>query len=133
MICRPEYLTYLRRYPDWNSPYSLVKVVCQRHLNGKTTPKTRYFISSLTPTAPQALAICRDHWHIENDLHWFLDIAFNQDHNRVHKDHALENRAALPHIALNLVKQEQSSRSSIKTKRLRAGWDDAYLLKILRA
>src|SRR5258708_38286649 len=78
-----------------------------------------------------ALAICRDHWLIENDLHWLLDIAFDQDHNRVHKDHAPENLAVLQHIALNLVKQETSTRSSVKTKRLRAGWDNAYLWKIL--
>lgn len=112
---------------------SLIKVVSQRQLNGKTTPKTRYFISSLTPTARRALAICRDHWQIENSLHWILDVAFAQDHNRVHKDHAPENLSVLQHIALNLVKQEQSTRSSVKTKRLHAGWDNAYLLKILSA
>jgi predicted transposase YbfD/YdcC len=133
VVSQPDYLAYLRRYADWTDLHSLVKVISQRQFNGKTTIKTRFFISSLTPSAQRALAICRDHWHIENDLHWVLDIAFNQDHNRVHKDHAPENLAVLQHIALNLVKQEKSSRSSIQTKRLRAGWDDTYLLKILRA
>lgn len=133
VVSQPDYLAYLRRYADWKNLHSLVKVVSQRQLNGKTTTKTRYFISSLTLTAQRALAICRDQWQIENDLHWVLDIAFNQDHNRVHKDHAPENLAVLQHIALNLVKQEKSSRSSIKTKRLRAGWDDNYLLQILHA
>jgi len=133
VVSQPDYLTYLRRYADWKDLRSLVKINSQRQLNGKTTTKTRYFISSLTPTAQRALAICRDHWHIENGLHWVLDIAFDQDHNRVHKDHAPENLAVLQHIALNLIKQENASRSSIKTKRLRAGWDDNYLLKILRA
>jgi len=108
-----------------------VKVVAHRQLNGKTTTTTRYFISSLTPTAQRALAICRDHWQIENDLHWILDVAFNQDHNRVHKDHAPQNLAVLQHIALNLVKQEKSTRASVKTKRLRAGWDNAYLWQLL--
>jgi predicted transposase YbfD/YdcC len=131
VVSQPEYLTYLRRYPDWKDLHTLVKVVSQRQLNGKTTTKTRYFISSLNPTAQQALAVCRDHWHIENDLHWVLDVAFSQDHNRVHKDHAPENLAVLHHIALNLLKQERSTRSSVKTKRLRAGWDDTYLWKIL--
>jgi predicted transposase YbfD/YdcC len=77
LVSQPDYLTYLRRYADWKDLRSLVKVVSQRQFNGKTTTKTRYFISSLTPTAQRALAICRDHWHIENDLHWVLDIAFN--------------------------------------------------------
>lgn len=132
VVFQRDYLTYLRRYAEWKALRSLVKIVSQRQFNGKTTTKTRYFISSLTPSAQRALAICRDHWQIENDLHWVLDIAFNQDHNRVHKDHAPENLAVLQHIALNLVKQENSSRSSVKTKRLRAGWHDSYLLKILQ-
>lgn len=133
VVSEPDYLSYLRRYPDWKALHSLVKIVSQRQLGGKTTIQTRYFISSLAPTAQRALAICRDHWHIENDLHWVLDIAFNQDHNRVHKDHAPENLSVLQHIALNLLKQETSTQASIKTKRLRAGWDNAYLLKILLA
>lgn len=132
VVSQPEYLTYLRRYPDWKDLHSLVKVLSQRRLNGKITTKTRYFISSLNPTAQHALAICRDHWQIENDLHWVLDVAFAQDHNRVHKDHAPQNLAVLQHIALNLLKQERSTPSSVKTKRLRAGWDDNYLSKLLR-
>jgi predicted transposase YbfD/YdcC len=131
VVSHSDYLTYLRRYPDWKDLRSLVKVVSQRQLNGKITTKTRYFISSLKPTAQRALAICRDHWHIENDLHWVLDVAFAQDHNRSHKDHAPENLAVLQHIAINLVKHEQSTHASVKTKRLRAGWDNAYLWKIL--
>jgi predicted transposase YbfD/YdcC len=131
VVSQPDYLSYVRRYPDWKDLHSLVKVVSHRQLNGKITTKTRYFISSLNPTAQQALAVCRDHWQIENDLHWVLDVAFSQDHNRVHKDHAPENLAVLQHIALNLLKQERSTPSSVKTKRLRAGWDDTYLWKIL--
>lgn len=132
VVSQSDYLTYLRRYGDWKDLRSLVKITAQRQFNGKTTTQTRYFISSLIPTAQRALGICRDHWQIENELHWVLDIAFNQDHNRVHKDHAPENLAVLQHIALNLVKQEKSSRSSVKTKRLRAGWDDTYLSKVLQ-
>src|SRR5260221_8409473 len=131
VVSTPEYVSYLRRFADWKNLNSLVKIVAHRQLNGKTTTATRYFISSLTPTAQRALTICRDHWKIENDLHWILDVAFDQNHNRVHKDHAPANLAVLQHIALNLVKQEKSTRSSVKTKRLRAGWDNAYLWKIL--
>jgi predicted transposase YbfD/YdcC len=133
VVSNPEYLAYLRHYADWKDLHSLVKITAQRQLNGKTTTKTRYFISSLAPSAQRALAVCRDHWQIENDLHWILDVAFAQDHNRVHKDHAPENLSVLQHIALNLVKQEKSARASVKTKRLRAGWDNAYLWKIVSA
>src|SRR5258708_9092664 len=131
VVSIPEYLSYLRRFADWKNVSSLGKGVANRHLNGKTTTATRYFISSLIPTAQHALTICRDHWKIENDPHWILDVAFDQDHNRVHKDHAPHHLAVLQHIALNLVTQEKSTRSSVKTKRLWAGWDNAYLWKIL--
>lgn len=132
-VTQPAYLAYVRRYPDWKGLRSLVKIVSQRQLAGKTSTQTRYFISSLDTSAQRCLQICRDHWQIENSLHWVLDVAFGQDQNRVHKDHAPENLAVLQHIALNLVKQEKSTRSSVKTKRLRAGWDNAYLWKILLA
>ena len=131
VVAQPEYLAYLRRFPDWKALHSLVKIVSQRQLNGETSMQTRYFISSLNTSAQRCLAICRDHWRIENDLHWVLDVAFAQDLNRVHKDFAPENWAVLQHIALVLVKQERSSRASVKTKRLRAGWDDDYLCTIL--
>jgi len=64
-------------------------------------------------------------------LHWVLDIAFREDESRIRKDHGPENFAVLRHIALNLVKQEKTQKASIKGKRLKAGWDEAYLLKIL--
>ena len=133
VVSQPEHLAYLRRISDWKQLTSLVKIVSHRQLNGQTTTQTRYFISSLNTTAQRCLTICRSHWHIENSLHWLLDVAFSQDHNRVHKDHAPENLAVLQHIALVLIKQEKSSKSSVRTKRLRAGWDNAYLWKILSA
>ncbi len=131
VVSSPEYLSYLRRFADWKHLNRLVKVASHRQLNGKITTTARYFISRFTPTAQPALAICRDHCHIENDLHSTLDVAFDQDRNRVHKDHAPENLAVLQPIALNLVKQETSTPSSLKTKPLPAGWDNAHLWKIL--
>ena len=131
VVSEPEYLSCLPRFADWRNLNSLVKVVAHRQVNGKSTTATRYFISSLTPTAQRALAICHNHWLIENSLHRILDVAFDQDHNRVHKDHAPANLAVLQYIALNLVNHEKSTRASIKTKRLRAGWDNAYLWKVL--
>lgn len=131
VVSRPDYITYLRRHQAWPQLTSLVKLVSERRINGQSTVKTRYFIASFSSSAQHFLQLCRDHWHIENQLHWVLDVAFSQDHNRVHKDHAPENLAVMQHIALNLLKQETTARIGVKAKRLKAGWDNAYLLKIL--
>jgi predicted transposase YbfD/YdcC len=91
----------------------------------------RYFISSLESDAQKILQAKRSYWGIENGLHWVLDIAFNEDRSRVRKDNAPQNFAILRHMALNLLKQENSIKASIKSKRLRCGWDVDYLLKVL--
>lgn len=131
VVTHPDYLAYLRRHHVWPQLKSLVRIVAERRLNGTVVVKTRYFISSLAPSAQRLLQLCRDHWHIENKLHWVLDVAFNEDHNRAHKDHAPQNLAVLRHIALNLLKHETSARVGMKAKRLKAGWDNAYLLRVL--
>lgn len=77
------------------------------------------------------LAATRSHWQIESSLHWVLDVAFREDENRVGKDHGAQNVATLRHIALNLLKQEKTARIGIKNKRLKAGWSEAYLLRVL--
>jgi hypothetical protein len=73
----------------------------------------------------------RSHWGIENELHWTLDLAFDEDRCRVRKDHGPENFALLRHIALNLLKQEKTCKRGMKGKRLLAGWNQDYLLKVL--
>ena len=93
--------------------------------------EARYFISSLDGDAQRLLNAVRSHWGIENALHWVLDIAFDEDHHRLRKDNGPANFAVLRHIALNLLKQEKSVKAGIKAKRLKAGWDEPYLLKVL--
>ena len=73
----------------------------------------------------------RQHWDIENKLHWSLDVTFNEDHSRIRKDYAPENMAAVRHVALNLLRQEQSQHISLRQKRLLCGLDAHYLLMVL--
>ena len=92
----------------------------------------RWFITSLSPErAGRIMGAIREHWAIENELHWCLDVAFQEDRQRTHARHAAENMARLRHIALNLLKQEKSAKVGVATKRHMAGWNHAYLFKVL--
>lgn len=124
-------VNYLRNRAGWRNLRTIVKVVAERRVNGATTIEARYFISSLDGDARRMLTAVRSHWGIENSLHWVLDIGFDEDHQRVRKDNGPANFAVLRHIALNLLKQEKSVKAGIKAKRLKAGWDEPYLLKVL--
>jgi predicted transposase YbfD/YdcC len=127
----PEYLAAVREAHKWPDLRSLVMVVAQRIIDQETTTTTRFYISSLPANATQLLAAGRGHWHIENQLHWVLDVAFHEDHSRVRKDHAPANLAVLRHMAINLLKQEKTAKGGIAAKRKQAGWNEAYLLKVL--
>jgi len=108
-----------------------VKVRAERRIGQKRTVEERYYISSLEGDAKRLLDCTRTHWHIENRLHWVLDIAFREDECRIRKECGAQNFAILRHIALNLLKQEKTAKMGIKGKRLKAGWDEGYLLKVL--
>jgi len=126
-------ITWLKKlHPKWKGLRSIVAVTGKRESKGKITSETRYFISSLDATNPKKLGhIVRAHWGVENNLHWILDCAFDEDSQRTRSGYSAANMAIIRHIALNLIKAEKTSKVGIKNRRLKAGWDDAYLLKIM--
>ena len=129
----PAYLRLIREKENWSNLQSIAMVICTRIVAGKETKKTRFYISSLPSDPKQLLHIVRRHWAIENELHWVLDVALNEDHSRVRKNQAPENLAVLRHIALNLLKQEKTAKGGIHAKQLQAAWKEDYLLKVLAA
>lgn len=120
------------RHPNWSGLRSIIAVTATRELKDKTETETRYFISSLDDSNPARLgSAVRAHWSVENNLHWVLDVAFDEDSNRTRIGNSAANLGIVRHIALNLIKNEKSSKVGVKTKRAKAGWNNLYLLKIL--
>lgn len=125
-------VAWLPKSKAWKGLHSIGMVESERTEQGKTSNERRFFLSSLSSLdAEQFARAVRGHWGIENSLHWVLDIAFRDDESRVRVGHAAENLEVLRHLALSLLTQETSEKRGIKGKRLTAGWDDAYLVKVL--
>jgi predicted transposase YbfD/YdcC len=117
----------------WTGLRGLVRIEAERYhkVSGKIEREIRYYITSLKPEALPLNRMIRQHWSIENKLHWVLDVAFGEDASRKRAGHAAQNFSLLNRIALNLLKQDTSLKRGIKGKRLKAAWDHPYLLKLL--
>jgi predicted transposase YbfD/YdcC len=118
----------------WSGLQRVGLVESERRLAGQQpTIEQRYYLVSLDGDVERFAQSVRTHWGIENQVHWVLDVAFNEDASRVRKDHAPENLALIRHVALNLLRQDTCAKGGIKAKRLKAGWDNVYLSRILAA
>lgn len=131
LLTDPRYLRYLDEEQAWTGLQGIGVVEAKRQIGPTVTRERRYYLCSLTDVHDLARAV-RGHWGIENGLHWVLDVAFREDDNRTRSGHSAQNLAVLRQLALNLLKRDQTTQCGTKTKRLKAGWDDNYLLQLLR-
>lgn len=122
---------YLIGSENWAKLTTIGCIESQRQLGDKTTCETRYYLLSLPVDAKRFAQAVRGHWSIENQLHWILDVAFREDQSRSTLGDSGENLTVIRHLALNLLTQEKSAKGGTRAKRLKAGWDDHYLLKVL--
>lgn len=109
---------------------SIVRIESERTVNGKTSMKIRYHISSLDVGPEQMLAAVRSHWGVES-MHWTLDVAFSEDACRIRKGNSPENFNVLRHVALHLLKRETSCKRGIALKRWKAAMSTDYLEKVI--
>jgi len=125
---------FIEHNNGWKNLNCVIKIESTREFKNSDKPiekATRYYISSLLNNASEFQTKIRSHWAVENKLHWTLDVAFSEDASRKRAGNAAQNYSILLKIALNLLKNESSKKLSMKSKRLEAGWNDDYLLKVL--
>jgi predicted transposase YbfD/YdcC len=124
----------LSQQREWRNLNSLVMVEVDRTVGEHTSTEQRYFIcSQVKLSAKSALNSSRRHWGIENEVHWVLDVAFREDDCRIRAGSAAENFAVMRHLSLNLLKAVKGAKGGVRARRLQAGWDNDFLLKVLAA
>jgi predicted transposase YbfD/YdcC len=127
----PDLLACLDPTGAWPGLRSVVQVEAERRPGEQRSSETRYYLSSLPPDAARLGQVIRAHWQVENCLHWVLDVQFREDASRVRVGHEARNVATLRHLALNLLRQDQSVRGSLAAKRFRAALDHTFLLQLV--
>lgn len=124
-------IDWLQGKEDWRGLTSIGMVESTRDFGDKVSTDKRYYLTSLDCDSEKFAEAVRSHWGVENKLHWVLDISFREDENRIRKGNAAENMAVIRHLALNLLNRDKESKVGKKTKRLMAGWDNEYLIKLI--
>lgn len=122
---------YIGAAKDWDGAQSVFMINSQRWVNNHLQTETRYYLSSLPPDAKSVESVIRRHWSIENSLHWCLDVGFREDACRIHSGYAAENLCVLRHLAINLLKSDQTKKGGIARKRKLMAIDNLYLESLL--
>jgi predicted transposase YbfD/YdcC len=127
-----EALDWFEDHAAWAGLRTLVVQRSTRSTATKTSESLRIFISSKPAEEVGGLArLARGHWAVENQLHWILDMAFDEDQSRARKDNAPLNLAMMRRLALGLLKRNKTRKVGVASKRLIAGWDRNYLIEVL--
>jgi predicted transposase YbfD/YdcC len=116
----------------WKTIKSVIEIISKRTIKGKSTIEKRYYIASIKGSAVQFLKWIRSHWGVES-FHWILDVSFKDDTFRGYTGNLAQNIGLLKRLTLNLLKQDNSKKTSYRQKRKVAGWNENYLLKLLGA
>jgi len=124
---------WLEQADQWQGLKSVGRVRTVTERDGKTTEDERFYLISFLSDAARFAFASRSHWHIENKLHWVLDVTFSEDKCRIRKNHAPQNFSIIRRITMNLLKKEKSVKGSIPSKRMRAALREDYLTKVLGA
>jgi predicted transposase YbfD/YdcC len=127
-----DVLAWLQEGHQWPGLHAIGMVEAERRTGDKRTTETRYYLLSRGLKAKAFGQAVRSHWGIENQVHWVLDIAFHEDQSRIRAGYAAENFAVLRHLALNLLQHHPSKGLSVKARRLKAAWNNDYLLQVIR-
>lgn len=125
-------LDWLPSKDQWTNLTSIIMVISERTIKGKTSKEIRFYLSSLAADASRIAHAVRTHWGIENKVHWMLDVIFREDKNQLSGNGA-ENFSVLSKIVMNLLKQEKSVKLSMPNKRFKAAMDHTYLETVLKA
>jgi len=123
------------RHPQWRELRSVIEVEGTRDIKGRISVEKRYYISSLAAHPETALNAVRQHWGIENKVHWVLDVCFGDDQSRIRKGNAPTNIAMIKKTVLNLLRLVKKDYPRISLKRMRklAGWDHGFMDAVLTA
>ena len=125
-------VSWLNERHDWPGLAGVAMVESTRELPGKTEREPRFYITSLSLPAERVGPMIRDHWAVENSLHWVMDMVFRDDECRVRTDNAPENFVTLKHMANNLIRRAPG-KDSQRLKRMTAAWDDEFLASLVAA
>ena len=124
-------LDWLPMKKEWKGLHSIVMLESTRSIDEKVSKEIRYYLTSLKPKATRISKAIREHWGIENKVHWTLDVVYREDESQLSAGHAAENISIFKRLSMNMLRLDDDKKTSLASKRRRAGWSDDYMAEIL--